>query len=135
MFINATPYVPRLSGQQATYREAYIELLFTFYHLFRLVCDKLQDILKTFGVIKTLKLVYCEVTDYSASDIDKLDDLITIEAPISKIISDVAYFNNKRVQKLYDKGITPVIPPRQNLLFISFLKQRGIIKSSNIFRK
>jgi len=52
-----------------------------------------------------------EVTDYSASNIGKLDDLINIEAPISKVISDVAYFIKKRVQKHYDKGITPVIPP------------------------
>jgi len=34
LFINETPYVPGLSGQQATYSDAYIELIFTFYCLF-----------------------------------------------------------------------------------------------------
>ncbi|PIZ32819.1 MAG: transposase [Alphaproteobacteria bacterium CG_4_10_14_0_8_um_filter_37_21] len=34
LFINENPYIPSLSGQQATYSYAYIELIFTFYRLF-----------------------------------------------------------------------------------------------------
>ena len=33
LFINENPYVPGLSGQQATYNDAYIELIFTFYRM------------------------------------------------------------------------------------------------------
>jgi len=33
LFINENPYVPGLSGQQATYSDAYIELIFTFYRM------------------------------------------------------------------------------------------------------
>jgi len=49
MFINERPYVPGLSGQQATYSDAYIELFFTFSACLTWLCGKPQDILKTFG--------------------------------------------------------------------------------------
>jgi len=37
LFINENPYVPGLSGQQATYSDAYIELIFTFYRMLNMV--------------------------------------------------------------------------------------------------
>lgn len=33
-FVNAECYIPGVSGQQATYKDGYIELMFTFYRLF-----------------------------------------------------------------------------------------------------
>src|SRR4051794_37797709 len=33
-FINEDPYVPGISGQQATYKQSYIELIYMFYRLF-----------------------------------------------------------------------------------------------------
>jgi hypothetical protein len=35
LFINARPYVPGVSGRAPTYTNAYIELIYTFYRLFR----------------------------------------------------------------------------------------------------
>jgi hypothetical protein len=34
LFVNKTPYLSGISGQQPTYKEPYIELMFTFYRLF-----------------------------------------------------------------------------------------------------
>jgi len=66
------------------------------------------------GIDQVMNMQSVEVTDYASSDIGKLDDLINIEAPISKVISDGAYYSKKRVQKFYEKDITPVIPPPPN---------------------
>jgi hypothetical protein len=34
LFINAHPYVKRVSSREATYTDAYIKLIYTFYRLF-----------------------------------------------------------------------------------------------------
>jgi len=56
------------------------------------------------------------VTDYSSSDISMVDDLLNIEAPVAKVISDGAYYSINGVQTLSDKGIIPVIPPPSNAI-------------------
>jgi len=191
LFINENPYVSGLSGQQATYSDAYIELIFTFYRLFnfgiRQTAGYFEDFWRTknidisvpsfghlsdlFGKVPLKVKHFCEevvqrvnngesvvlicdstgmrfgkashwyeekygkpcdntpwrklhlgidpgmnmhsveVTDYASSDIGMMDDLLNVEVPVSKVISDGAYYSKIGVQKLYDKGIIPVIPP------------------------
>ena len=194
LFINDNPYVPGMSGQQATYSDAYIELIFTFYRMLnmgmRQTAGYFEDFWRTnnidiavpsfghlsdlFGKVPVKIKLYCEkivdrvnkgesitlildstgmrfgkashwyeekygkpcdnrpwrklhlgidpnmnmhsaaVTDYSASDISMVNDLLNIEAPVEKVISDGAYYSINGVQNLSDKGITPVIPPPSN---------------------
>ena len=58
-----------------------------------------------------------------------MDDLLNIKTPVSKVISDGAYYRINREQTLGDKGIIPVIPPTSNaLLFMVKMIQCGMIK-------
>jgi hypothetical protein len=177
LFINETPYVPGLSGQQATYSDAYIELIFTFYRLFNFGMRQTSGYFEDFwrnqnldigvpsfghlsdlfskvplkvrqfceeaiarinngesvvmlcdstgmrfgkashwyekkygkrcdntpwrklhiGIDQVMNMHSVEVTGYSSSDIGKLDDLLNIEAPISKVISDGAYWPSPNI--------------------------------------
>lgn len=45
------------------------------------------------GIDPHLNMHSVAVTDYSASDISMMDELLNIEAPVSKVISDGAYYS------------------------------------------
>jgi hypothetical protein len=51
LFINKSPYISGVSGQEATYKDSYIELMFTFYRLFgwglRQITGYFEDLWKT----------------------------------------------------------------------------------------
>jgi hypothetical protein len=51
LFVNRRPYLSGISGQQATYKEPYIELMFTLYRLFgwglRQITGYFEDLWKT----------------------------------------------------------------------------------------
>jgi hypothetical protein len=51
LFVNRTPYLSRISGQQPTYKEPHIELMFTLYRLFgfglRQITGYFEDLWKT----------------------------------------------------------------------------------------
>jgi len=66
------------------------------------------------GIDPHLNMHSVVVTDYSSSDIGMIDNLLNVEAPVSKIIADGAYYSIKGVQTLSEKGILPVIPPPSN---------------------
>lgn len=53
------------------------------------------------------------VTEIEVSDIEKMEDLIPDEISdlVEKVIADGGYYSKEVVEKLYHRGITPVIPP------------------------
>lgn len=192
-FINDEVYVAGISGQQSTYKEAYIELIYTFYRLFgwgiRQITGYFEDIWKTKGLDipvpsfghlsdlfselpvkvkqfceklakrvaqgESITLIFdstglrfgkashwyetkygkpcthrpwrklhlsidpemnihgIEITDYEASDIEMMGDLIPDEIAelVDKTIADGAYYSIEGTQDLHNKGIIPVIPP------------------------
>ena len=52
-----------------------------------------------------------EITDYEASDHEMLDDIIPEGIQINKIIADGGYYSIEQGERLYRKGIIPVIVP------------------------
>ena len=52
-----------------------------------------------------------EITDYEASDHEMLDDIIHEGIQINKIIADGGYYSIEQGERLYRKGIIPVIVP------------------------
>ena len=48
LFINKNPYVPGLSGQQVTYSDAYIALIFTFYRMLNMTMRQTTGYFKDF---------------------------------------------------------------------------------------
>jgi hypothetical protein len=55
-----------------------------------------------------------EVTDCDVSDISMLDDIIPKNIAINNLYADGAYYSISKVEELFGKGITPVIPPPKN---------------------
>ena len=66
------------------------------------------------GMDADMNMHSVEVTDYSSSDICMMNNLLNINTPVSKVIADGGYYSINGVQRLYDKGITPVIPTPSN---------------------
>lgn len=54
------------------------------------------------------------VTSEEGGDSPVLDQFLELNFPIDKVIADGAYYQIERNQALHDRGITPVIPPRDN---------------------
>ena len=55
-----------------------------------------------------------EITDYEASDIGEMSNLIPDEhsyIKIKSVTADGAYYSKEGVEQLHERGITPVIPP------------------------
>ena len=55
-FINTTPYTLGMSGRQVTYKQSYIELVYTFYHLFGWGMRQITGFLEDFWRIKKLDI-------------------------------------------------------------------------------
>ena len=55
-----------------------------------------------------------EITDNLVSDIAMQDKLIPSNIALDKLIADGGYYSIDGVERLYLKGITPVIPPPRN---------------------
>jgi hypothetical protein len=193
-FINSEPYREGNSGQERTYLNPYIELLFTLYRLLgfgiRQITGFIQDLWRSKGLdigvpsfghlcdlfsslpLKTkqfcnnlsrklksgesidlvvdssglrfakasywyetkynkpcnnkpwkklhigmdldMNIHNVEITDCSSSDISVLDDIIPKDIAIDNLYADGAYYSINKVEELYTKGITPVIPPPKN---------------------
>lgn len=220
-FINEECYIVGISGQEATFKDPYIELIYTFYRLFgwglrqitgffediwhtkgldipvpsfghlsdlfsrlpvkiRQFCDNLAKrvargesvtlILDSTGlrfgkashwyetkydkpcshtpwckmhlsIDPEMNMHGVEITDYEASDIEMMDDLIPEDGsqPIDKIIADGGYYSIQGVEKLHDLGITPVIPPPSNAVIhgkestkwhdkvVQYIKEKGTV--------
>lgn len=193
-FFNSECYIRGVSGRQATYKQAYVEVIYTFYRLFcwgmRQITGYFEDLWKTknlsiptpsfghlsdlFAAVPLKTKQYCdklvkrinngesielildstgmrfgkashwyetkygkpcdnkpwrklhlaidpemnthsvEITDYEASDIGEMSNLIPDErsgVKIESVTADGAYYSIGGVQKLHERGITPVIPP------------------------
>ena len=218
-FINEEPYIPGVSGQQATYKDGYIELMFTFYILFnwgmRQITGYFEDLwemkglnipVPSFGHLSDLFSAiplktrhYCEkvakrlsrgesinlildstgfkfgkashwyqtkygkpcentpwrkfhlsmdpnmemyeteVTTLESSDIEIMSDLIPEGLPIDKVTADGAYYSKEGVEKMYNEGITPVIPPPKHAVvhglpttrwhdkIVQYIKDKGTV--------
>jgi len=220
-FINDFPYVSGISGQESTYNDSYVEIIYLFYVLFgwgmrqitgyfedywrlrgldipvpsfghlsdlfsvlpvkiKQRCDKLAKrvargesidlILDStgfrfgkashwyetkygkpctntpyrklhFSMDSDMNMHGTEVTDYTASDIEMMDDLIpdNTDLIIDKVIADRGYYSIEGVEKLYNKGITPVIPPPDNAVIhnkittkwhdkiVQYIKDKGTV--------
>ena len=218
---NQECYVKGIAGQQVTYKQAYVELLYTFYRLFgwgmRQITGYFEDLWKTkkltilvpsfghlsdlFAAIPLKTKQYCdklakrirdgesislildstgmrfdkashwyetkygkpckdrpwrklhlsmdpemnihqiEITDYEASDIGEMDNLLCTEqsAQIESVTADGAYYSKEGVERLSKKGITPVIPPPYNAVVhrsestqwhdkvVQYIKEKGTI--------
>jgi hypothetical protein len=55
-----------------------------------------------------------EITDNTVSDIAMMENLIPDDIEVDRVIADNGYYSKDRVESLYLKGITPVIPPSHN---------------------
>lgn len=194
---NSESYVKGIPGQQVTYKQAYVELIYMFYRLFgwgmRQMSGYFEDLWKTknlnipvpsfghmsdmFATIPVKTKQYCdklakrirdgesislildstgmrfdkashwyetkynkpcknrpwrklhlsmdlemnihqtEITDYEASDIGEMDNLLCneqSEMQIGSVLADGAYYSKEVVEKLSKKGIIPAIPPPSN---------------------
>ena len=192
-FINDTPYQLGFSGQSQTYKEPYIELIYTFYKLFgwglRQMTGYFEDLwqgkgldipVPSFGhlsdLFSSLPVVvkqFCgtlarklsagedlclifdstglrfdkasdwyhrkydkpcsqkpwrklhfslmpgaglqgvDVTLSTTDDREVMEDLIpdSLAENLTKVLADGGYYSIEKVEELYQKGITPVIPP------------------------
>ena len=55
-----------------------------------------------------------EITDCHTADIEMLEYLIPGNISADRVIADGAYYSIEGVEKLSNRGITPVIPPPRN---------------------
>ncbi|WP_338112011.1 transposase [Rickettsia asembonensis] len=55
-----------------------------------------------------------EITDCHTADIEMLEYLIPWNISADRVIADGAYYSIEGVEKLSNRGITPVIPPPRN---------------------
>lgn len=80
-----------------------------------------------------------EITDYDISDIEMLEKLIPDNAGVDKLLADGGYYSIEGVEALYNKGITPVIPPPKNSIMhnkdttkwhdkiVQYIKDKGTV--------
>lgn len=195
-FINESPYIEGISGQQETYKKPYIELIYMFYRLLglgiRQITGYFEDLWRTrkldisvpsFGHLsdlfsaiplkvrrfcdrlakriaqgESITLIFdstglrfgkashwyetkygkpcdqtpwrklhlsmdpqmnvhdIEVTETEVTDRQTMDDLIPDEIAmlLDKVVADGGYYSKEAVEKLYNKGIIPAIPPPSN---------------------
>jgi hypothetical protein len=220
-FVNEISYIKGISGQQSTYKQPYIELIYTFYRLFnwgiRQMTGFFEDLWRTkdldipvpsFGHLSDLfsslplkARQFCEnlarridkgesislifdstglrfgkashwyqtkygkpchqkpwrkmhlsmdhqmnvhgvdITQTEVADSDVMEDLIPDEIAIllEKVIADGGYYSKELVEKLYNKGIIPAIPPPSHAVvqgkdntkwhdkIIKYIKDKGTV--------
>lgn len=56
LFINTQPYVPGVSGRAPTYTNAYIELIYTFYRLFRWAMRQITGFMEEYWRLRGLEI-------------------------------------------------------------------------------
>lgn len=219
---NSESYVKGIPGQQVTYKQAYVEVIYMFYRLFgwgmRQMGGYFEDLWKTknlnipvpsfghmsdmFATIPVKTKQYCdklakrirdgesislildstgirfdkashwyetkynkscknrpwrklhlsmdpemnihqtEITDYEASDIGEMDNLLCneqSEMQIGSVLADGAYYSKEVVEKLSKRGIIPAIPPPSNAVIngkedttwhdkvVQYIKDKGTV--------
>ena len=60
---------------------------------------------------KGMEIYATDLTEQEVNDKEVMDLLMTDSLNIDKVIADGGYYSAQKSQNLYDKGITPVIPP------------------------
>jgi hypothetical protein len=220
-FINEAPYVRGVAGQQATYKQPYIELIYTFYRLFdwgiRQITGFFEDLWRTkkldilvpsfghlsdlFSAIPLKVRQFCDkvakrinngepitlifdstglgfgkashwyqtkygkpcnqtpwrkmhlsmdpqmnihgidITETEIADIDKMEALIPDEIAnfLEKVVADGGYYSKEIVEKFYNQGITPSIPPPSHAVvqgkantkwhdkIVQYIKEKGTV--------
>ncbi len=66
------------------------------------------------GIDEDFNILGVEITDYDKGDREFLDDLIPEDIAVERVIADGNYYSIEKVEELYKRGITPVIPPPSN---------------------